>query len=65
MVVNPLKLLFELFRPKSSRSENPEATRAAHLDDDVPTMGEGKNRNLDPEALAELGSHQSFSSGAS
>ena len=57
VLVDPVQLDFELFGGESDGAQHAEATGLAHRDDDVPAVGEGENRELDAELVADRGVH--------
>jgi hypothetical protein len=40
------------------RAEDAEAAGVGHGRDDIPAVAEGEDRELDPEAVADLGVHE-------
>ena len=52
-----LQLDLELLGREADRAEHAEAARLRDRGDDVAAVGEGEDRELDAEAVAELGVH--------
>ncbi len=63
VLVDPLELNLELFGGEADRTEHPEAAGLAHGHDDVTTVREREDRELDVEFVADRGVH-ACSSGA-
>ena len=57
VLVDPLQLDLELIRRVSDRAQHAEPACLAHGDDDVPAVGERKDRELDVELVADGGVH--------
>ena len=57
VLVDPLELDLELLGAEADGAEHAEAAGLADRDDDVAAVGEGEDRELDAESLAELGLH--------
>jgi hypothetical protein len=59
VLVDPVELDLELIGREADRAEDTEAPGPTNRSDDVAAVGERKNRQLDPEPLAELRMHRS------
>ena len=57
VVVDPGELDLELVGAEGEGAEHAVATGPAHLGDDVAAVGEGEERELDAEAVTDLGAH--------
>ena len=57
VLVDPGELDLELVRAEGQGAEHAVAARPADLGHDVSAMGEGKERELDAEAVTDLGAH--------
>ncbi len=57
VLVDPVQLDLELFRREADGPEHAEAAGLAHGDDDVAAVGEGEDRELDIELVADGGMH--------
>ena len=55
--VDPLQFHLELLGGETHRPEDPEAAGLADRHDDVPTVGKGKNGQIDPELFTEFRLH--------
>ena len=64
VLVDPVQLDLELFGSETDRAEHSEAACLADGDDDVTTVGEGEDRELDIELVADGGVHACSSCGA-
>ncbi len=58
VVVDPVELDLELLGTETDRAEHAETAGFADRGDDVATVGEGEDRVLDPELVAERRSHR-------
>ena len=57
VLVDPVELDLELLGAEADRAEHAEAAGLAHRDDDVAAVGEGEDRELDAELVADRGAH--------
>ena len=57
VLVDPVELDLELLGAEADRAEHTEPAGLAHRGDDVAAVGEGEDRVLDPEHVAQRGSH--------
>ena len=57
VLVDPVQLDLELLGGEADGAEHAEAAGLAHRDDDVAAVGEGEDRELDAELVAERGVH--------
>jgi len=62
LVLDPLEIDLELLRRMGNRTEHAEATRFGDGGDDVATVGEREDRNVDPEHVGHRGLHEITSS---
>ena len=58
--IHPLQLDLQLFGTEAHRPQHPKATSFRHRDCHIAAVGEGKDRVLDFEHVAELRSHDNF-----
>ena len=59
VLVDPVQLDLELLRGEADGAEHAEAAGLGDGDDDVTTVGEGEDRELDAELLGQVGLHGS------
>jgi hypothetical protein len=64
VLVDPVQLDLELFGSEADRAEHSEAAGLAHGDNDITAVGEGEDRELDIELVADGGVHACSSFGA-
>ena len=57
VLVDPVQLLFQLFRAETDRTEDPDAPGLADRHDHVAAVGEREDRCLDPKLFTEFGLH--------
>ena len=57
VIVDPVELDLELLRREGERPEHTEASGTAHGSDDVTTMREGEQRDVDVELVADGRAH--------
>ena len=57
VLVDPVELDLELLGAEADRAEHAETSGLAHRGDDVAAVREGEDRVLDPEQVAQGGSH--------
>ena len=57
VLVDPVELDLELLGAEAHRAEHAEPAGLAHRDDDVTAVGEGEDRELDAELVADRGAH--------
>ena len=57
VLVDPVELDLELLGAEADGAEHAEAAGLAHRDDDVAAVGEGEDRELDAELVAEWRAH--------